>query len=72
MTQTISFDSSAALAKWILNNLPLKERQKLIQLIQKEEEPTETDILDDIKLALQDQKLGKLKTRPATDFLDEL
>lgn len=66
--------SLSELATQIRNHFSQKQRAELAELIQKEEEeePSTEQILSDLKedyIALQK---GTLKTRPASEFLNEL
>ncbi len=63
------------LATLLRQQLPKKDRQKLISLLQDEEELTKTELKAEIRQAVQEVNLikkGKLKARPIQDLLDEL
>jgi hypothetical protein len=63
------------LATLLRQQLPKKDRQKLISLLQDEEELTKAELKAEIRQAVQEVNLikkGKLKARPIQDLLDEL
>ena len=62
------------LANLIREQLPKKERLKLVSLLQVEEEtePTKEEILHEFRMACRELKQGTLKTRPLQELLDEL
>ena len=63
------------LATLLRQQLPKKDRQKLISLLQDEEELTKAELKVEIRQAVQEVNLikkGKLKARPIQDLLDEL
>lgn len=62
------------LATLLRQQLPKKDRQELISLLQ-EEEPVNEELATEIKQAVQEVNLvkkGKLKARPIQNLLDEL
>ncbi|MCE7044358.1 hypothetical protein [Dyadobacter sp. CY312] len=76
METTLHFDTSVSLSKLaqiLKEQLPARDRQILADLLQEDEEaPSKEEILSRLKddyIALQN---GTLKTRPASEFLEEL
>jgi len=55
--------------------IELAKNLHYVKRIETDEEPSDDNVLDNIKAGLKEVKLfkkGKLKTTPAKDFLDEL
>ena len=79
MSVTVHFDtrlSIAELASIIRNQLPPKERQELVNLLQADDEPvTKEQLKADLKEAIEEVnqfKKGKKQLRSAWEVLNEL
>ncbi|WP_041340137.1 hypothetical protein [Runella slithyformis] len=68
---TLTFNQVAELAR----QLPKSDRLRLVTLLQKYDEPTKEQLLQDLREAIDEVNLakeGKVKLKSARDFIDEL
>jgi len=76
MAATIQINTSLSvsqLAQLFRKQLPPKERTRLVVLLQQDEnEPTESEKAEQLRLDYKALQKGTLKTRPAGDFLKDL
>ena len=79
MATTLNFNiplTLPQLAALLREQLPQKDRQKLVALLQEsDDEPTKEEIKEGIREAVREVNLikqGKLKARPIQELLDEL